>query len=710
MLKRWLCVGLTVLAVGLTGGLRAHADSDFDQALATAPQGISLNKTNSIIALGTAPMSHAAIEDTTNANTPGTQAVVVNTAPYQFGTAWSTDENSIDLTHNQTIGFWFYFGNQGVHAGDGMAFVMQNDPRGLAATPDYTDRPIGETLGVWAVDTNPDQAYVSEFAKTAIQNSWALEFDTHYNGLSGKSALGTANAFDLGEPAVHIASNYPGSGDTYDKRTVSGGLLGKDHYYYSMHHNGVIADNDQPNFLSNGQWHHMTLKWDATAKTMTYTFNDRNAKTGVAQSGTSQTVPIDLNKIDPAHTGHARWGFTGTTGQDYENNLIVLDNTPGLVDGTAEASLQDLTHNHPVTKDSQIVSGDKVELNYQLHYNGGRQSWSNINSRLNLPRGITYDAAEIDYAKGPTQSLKLSDIQDSKLAMTLDQSLDRDNDTATVKLWGTADKVDETLYNRTQPNTFSSNTLVTNADMPAFAINPSVDLDLNVTSANPVTLHTKEDGTVTGNVTVTTTAAVKPSVAVQATLNGKDLPDTAVASDGTFQLNLKADQLQMGTNRLRLTAATPHGDTSLVKTVLITVVGTLEFSNVDTTSSFVTSTLTGNPQLVARNDDWTLDVKDTRGTGQRWALSAQSTAFTDEKTGRTLQGGPVYVGRYGRQPLTDQSVQIMTHTTDDSIDDGQVNVANSWGARNGVLLDVDGDALAGNYQGTITWSLTNAPS
>ncbi|GEO69492.1 WxL domain-containing protein [Levilactobacillus acidifarinae] len=709
MLKRWLCVGLAAIMVGLAGGSQAHADTDFDQALATAPQGISLNKANSIIALGTAPMSTASVDDVTNPDSPGTQAVVVNTAPYQFGTAWSTDENSIDLTHNQSIGFWFYFGNQGINAGDGMAFVLQNDPKGIAATPQFTDRPIGETLGVWAVDTDPDQAYVSSFAKTAIQNSWALEFDTHYNGLSGKSALGTANAFDIGDPAVHIASNYPGSGDTYVKRTVSGGLLGKDHYYYSMTHNGVISDSSQPNFLSNGQWHHMTLKWDASAKTMTYTFNDRNPKTGVAQSGTSQTVPIDLSKIDPDNTGHARWGFTGTTGQDYENNLIVLDNTPGLVDGTADASMQDLTHNHAITKDSQIVSGDQVELDYKLHYNGGRQSWSNINSRLNLPKGITYKSAEIDYAKGSKQTLNVSDMSNNKLTMTLAQSLDSQNNEATVKLLGQANDVPETVYNPALSSTFSSNALVTNADTPSFAINPNVDLDLKVTSGNPVTLKTKEDTTVTGNVAITTTASTKPTVNVQGKLNGQALPDTPVASDGTFKLNLTADQLQMGTNTLKLTATTPHGDTSKTVTVLITVVGTLEFGDVDGTSSFVTSTLTGTQQLVSRNKDWGIEVKDTRGTGQQWSLSAQSTSFTDN-SGHTLSGGPVYVGSYGTQPLNGHAVQIMTHTTNDSTDDGQVNVANDWGDRSGVLLDVGGDTLSGTYHGTITWTLANAPS
>lgn len=709
MLKRWLSIGLAVLLVGLTGGVTAHADSDYDQAMATAPQGISLNKANSIIALGTAPMSTASVEDVTNPDSTGTQAVVVNTAPFQFGTAWSTDANSIDLTHNQSIGFWFYFGNQGIDAGDGMAFVLQNDAAGLAATPKFTTRPIGETLGVWGVDTDATRSSTSALAQTAIQNSWALEFDTHYNGLSGKEALGVANAFDLGQPAVHIASNYPGNGSTYIRNTVSGGLFGKDRYYYSMVHNGIISDSSQPNFLSNGQWHHMTLKWDASAKTMTYDFNDRDPKTGTAQAGTSRTVSINLSTIDPNNTGHARWGFTGTTGQSYENNLIILDNTPGLVDGSADASMQNLTRSRPITTGSQVVSGDQVELDYHLHYNGGRQSWSNINSRLNLPQEITYHSAEVDYANGDTQQLDVNDTSDGKLAMTLAHSLDSQNASAVVKLVGQANDVSDNFKNSALSSTFSSNALVTNADTPAFTINPNVALSLAVTSANPVTLKPKEGTTVTGKVGLATSATTPPATDVQATLNGTRLPETPTATDGTFSLNLTADQLQLGNNLLELTAVTDQGDASESVTVPITVVGTLSFGTVDATSSFTTEDLTGSNQLLSRNDDWGLAVHDTRGSGQQWTLDAQSTSFTDS-AGQTLSGGPVYIGSQGTQPLTTQPVQIMAHTTDDSVNDGRVEVTDDWDAHDGILLNVNGDTAAGHYQGTITWTLNNAPS
>lgn len=709
MLKRWLYLGLAALTLGLAGGLQAHADSDYDEALSTAPQGISLNKANSIIAIGTAPLDTASVVDVTNPNSVGTQAVVVNTAPYQFGAAWSTDDNLMDLSHDQTIGFWFYFGDQGSNAGDGMAFVLQNDPNGIAATPTFGSKVVGETLGVWGVDTNASQDYVSSFAKTAIQNSWALEFDTHFNGTTGSGAPGNANAFDVGYPAVHIASNYPGSGDTYKKMTYDAGLLSKAKYYYEMNHLGVISDSTQTNFLSNGLWHHMTLKWDASAKTMTYTFDDRNPTTGIEETGQSETVPIDLSKIDPDNTGYARWGFTGTTGEDYENNLIVMDNTPGLVDGTADASMTDLTHNKPITTDSQIIGNDQVELDYNLTYNGGRQSWSSIDGRLKLPNYINYTSGEITYENGDTEDLSPDKISDAKLDAELGQSLDSDNSTAKLKLLGTADNVTETQYNLPQASTFSSNALVATADTPSFAINPSVTLDLALTSPNDVTLHDKEDTTITGNVTVNTAAATKPTTTLATSLNGAALPDTPVNSDGSFSLDIAADQLQMGTNTVDLTAQTANGDTSKTITVTITVVGTLQFVNVAAHSSFADSSLTGSPELVQRSSDWNLTVQDTRGTGQSWVLDAQTTPFVDDDD-QPMDGGPVYVGRYGTQQLNSQPTQVMIHTTDDSVDDGLTDVSGTWTGDTGLLLNVGSGTAAGTYHGTITWTLTNAPS
>lgn len=127
---------LTVLGLGtvLATGMVASADADYDQALKTAPQGISLDN---IFVPGTTSNNQASIVNTTNPNITGTQAAKVNNGKKQFGALWSTTDNHFDLTKNMKSSMWMYFGNTGKKAADGMALVFQNDTRGLASTPTY---------------------------------------------------------------------------------------------------------------------------------------------------------------------------------------------------------------------------------------------------------------------------------------------------------------------------------------------------------------------------------------------------------------------------------------------------------------------------------------------------------------------------------------------------------------------------------------------
>ena len=100
MLKwRWRA-GLIALLLAFGASSVAWADSDYNQALATAPQGISLNKDNAILTVDTSGYSSSAIVNATNPATPGTQIAMVNNNTYQFGSIWSTDENYFDLTQD----------------------------------------------------------------------------------------------------------------------------------------------------------------------------------------------------------------------------------------------------------------------------------------------------------------------------------------------------------------------------------------------------------------------------------------------------------------------------------------------------------------------------------------------------------------------------------------------------------------------------------
>ncbi|MGV8056388.1 hypothetical protein PJN37_29250, partial [Mycobacterium kansasii] len=57
----------------------------------------------------------------------------------------------------------------------------------------------------------------------------------------------------------------------------------------------------------------------------------------------TKTVSIDTTKIDPNNTGYARWGFTGSTGTNWENNLVIFEQVPGVVNSSASVTATDLT-------------------------------------------------------------------------------------------------------------------------------------------------------------------------------------------------------------------------------------------------------------------------------------------------------------------------------------------------------------------------------
>ncbi|WP_143463079.1 WxL domain-containing protein [Levilactobacillus enshiensis] len=705
MFRRWLDAGLILLALTCWSGVvTAHAASDAAHALATAPQGILLSKPNAILTVATTSKSSATVVNTTNPAAPGTQAAVVTNNAGQFGSTWSTDDNSFDLTHNEQLSLWLYFGDQGNAATDGMAVVLQNDSRGVHAMPDWGNAPVSaETLGVWGVAAGTAVGSAKDIAATAIQNSWALEFDTNFNDKATRLTTG----LDAGRTTAHIASGYPGLATSYLPLLppATNAPTG-----YRLRHSGVISDATQPNFLANGAWHHLTLTWNATAQTMTYAFNDKNPVTETPEPGTRRTVAVDPKRIDPDHTGRVRWGFTGTTGTHAEDNLVVLENAPGLVTAQTSAQLTDLTQDKIVDHDDEVVSRDKVQLTYHLNYQGGRRVWSAIGGQLRLPAGIAYaKRATVTMANGQVTTVALSATRDGALTVAFKSALSRQNPSATVQVTGRILPVSTQQVVASVTSIFASSAFVGTATTPTFRVMPAVKLDLAVTSADPLVLPDLQKTTVTGKIGGFTRANVPPALCVTPKLNGATLARVTPQSDGTFTLSLAASQLQPGANVLKLTAVTASGDVSKTVTVPITVTGELKFDTVSSEEGFQASTLTGNSQLVGRTGDWRLVVQDTRGTGSRWTLNAQATALTTSD-GQQLAGQPVYVTSHGSLPIGTTPTPVLTHVTDDSEDAGRFDVVGSWTPRTGMLLTVTDGSAIGHYSGTIVWTLSDAPS
>lgn len=214
--------------------------------------------------------------------------------------------NYFDLTKDQTISAWIYYGDvyHNYPAGsnidkestytdgmndnktpDGLALVLQNDDRGAKAIStaiggDKAGYPsYGETLGVWGgstVDHSPltssvksyglipsypeDTVYNQKLQNGAIQNSFALELDalqnfkmpsTKITGINFEAIQGKDDYFDIANDykGQHITSGYPGDAATYKdyatKGFTSAVFTNTKGYYFSQNYNSGTSNNIQ---------------------------------------------------------------------------------------------------------------------------------------------------------------------------------------------------------------------------------------------------------------------------------------------------------------------------------------------------------------------------------------------------------------------------------------------------------------------------------
>lgn len=729
---------VAVAASVLGGSVVGHADADYDHAVKTMPRGLPIAGNFHIPYFMNSVIPNSA-ETVTSSGDSSRQAVQITNASNQVGSVWADrDKYYFDFTKNQRAAMWMYFGNMGNYwqAGDGMAFVVQNDYRGeqAIATTNFSTAPaVGQTLGVWGYASSLPNENETNVARRAIQDSWALEFDTYTNLKSPESAIDIPGSFDfqvgshngVDKPQPHIASNYPGvSGkrDTYETMNF------EKYSYTMMTHNGLIKTP-----LSDGSWHHVTIDYQAPAdgKTvgrMTYTINDKQLPGSGVQEKQSATVKFDYSLLkDPDTTGThisntGLWGFTGTTGnKNWENNLVVFEQMPGLVDANGTAKLYNRSHLDTSGKPTEIsagqnvTGGDRLRLDYQLQYNTGRVDWDNISAAIHLPDHVTVNSGTIAYANGKTEAVDLSNLSGQELSFKLGQLLNADNRTATISLEGKADNPTNDTSVVSQTSKFSGPNAIVSAETPAFnLVRSNVNFDLQVTSAPSVSLaSTSVTTTVTGNATLSGTGKESTGFTLHPILNGRSLKAVSFAANknntgaytGTFAYKLPSDAgLTKGANILSLTATDDvTGNESTAGEVILNV-GELDWGLVSGNSSFKDTTLTGNGQTVARNNDWHVEVDNQ--SGANWKMMAALTKPFANQSGR-LAGDLVYQPAMGDSEMMSGQTVMVANQSAEPVDE-LTDICKNWGPNTGMLLKVNGGATAGDYQGQITWTLVNA--
>ncbi|GEO69829.1 lectin-like domain-containing protein [Levilactobacillus acidifarinae] len=709
MKQRWYWGALLGLLCLLGPVTKVHAETAA-QFISRAPQGIALK--NAFVTgdhpVGSSQKNSALVISAEDSSVK-TQAVLVTSAPHQFGTIWSQAGNEFDLTHDVTTSMWMYFGDKKENAADGMALVIHNDPRGRKAMPQFSNNILGETLGVWGVDNQSKRTNPQEIAATAIQNSWALEFDTFLNKANDYKAAGKGTSFDTKLKGPHIAANYPGEAGSYTANKVTSLLPGnKPQYYFNLNHINPIQGNKD--FLSNGRWHHLTLDWQSQSQTLTYTFNDKDPQTEEPLAGIQRSVKLDLKKIDPENTGKATWGFTGSNGDEAANNLVIFEGVPGLVNASAQATLTDLTTHKSVGAGGEVRGDSPVQLDYRVKYHDGKQDWQGIQMAIQLPERVRFTTGKIVYPNRQTQELDLTRMENGRLVAELKHTLTAQNTEATVQLTGTT-------QNDVQPQpvaltraSFSAINGIATTALPRFKITPNFKLDLQPTSPDKVTIKHGQTTTIKGNVSWPNSIQLtNQDLRVQAQINGINQKPQALTGKVTGEVTYvpAAKSLKGGHNDVQLKVYDTYGNTSQPIKVDVYVIGTLSLDLVRS-GNFQTTTLTGQSQAnVVREGDWKVLVRDTRAEGTPWQLQVAATPFT-RTDDHPLDGQLVYVEGTQSTPISTKPVPIHRGAAMD--DQPVTNVTSTWDDQRGLSLNVGSQALTGQYQAEILWSLNDAPN
>jgi len=708
-------------------------DEDFEKALAKAPKGLSWNDkdftladfekaanerpdvTNSMpnVDHKSEKINRAKIFSSSNPNNPHTSIIQMTNGTHQTGAVWSSMDNNnyFDISHDQTTSMWLYFGknsnNDSNLNGDGMAFVLQNDSLGENAIALSGGLPVnGQSLGVWGADWDYKNHDRTKLSATAIQNSWALEFDTFNNVSSSQYEItGEGVSFDNKNPisGAHIAGNYPASPGTY----LSYNSYPKN--FFTLNHNNLAG---KPK-LVDSNWHHVTIHWNSTNSELSYKYDDKNPDTGKPIKQTPSIFKINTNNFDSTtgnpqyfnlNKGKTRlhWGFTASTGKYSENNLLIFESIPSFVDAEVTPTIYDDTlDGKEVTEGLVVDPNDDIRYKYSLNYKGWSREWNNIQATMEVPDNVKFTSGTITYPDSPINKgprpIPKKVFEDSNTTKNvnylLPEKLNHDSRNAIIELNGnTGRTTNKQLKVPSAHANFTGDNLITDADTVSFKID-NKSLFLESSSLNPIKIKPNDVVSIPAQVSNSSTNG-KPDYTkmnVYQTLNGKTTnAGIAINSNGTFTLKIDGAEIKDAAD-LSFFVEDPsyygYGTSNRVTRKIITD-GGLSFGIVQPTASFKNIQSYSSNRLVPRLGKWQVDVHDSRETGSSWTVQAKATNLINGQ--KKLNGHLVY-----KDPKNDTISTLMNNPvtiatgTKEPLDTDIKNITDSWTSQNGILLAMD---------------------
>lgn len=277
-----------------------------------------------------------------NSYVDGNNVIITDKNKNQKGSIFSTDANKLDLTKDFNAEMWINI--DGI--ADGVTFVMHNDPIKMI----YFFGSGSQYLAVYGYALSSNFDFVS--GSSNLKNSFAIEFDTWHNGISGDNFDGDV---DINSGKGHIAYTFPNRPSTYESERSGDFKITK------VNHLGV----QYPSFyLGDGQWRLLKIKWKTWDSNnngqLTYQYGDLNPVTA--------TIPRYIFDTDSVY-----WGFTGTTGttdEKIEKAMVAFKSVPGLVNYTDNLTFSNANGD----KIQSITQNSEITVDYSGEYTGGKQN------------------------------------------------------------------------------------------------------------------------------------------------------------------------------------------------------------------------------------------------------------------------------------------------------------------------------------------------
>ncbi|WP_125764144.1 L-type lectin-domain containing protein [Companilactobacillus hulinensis] len=707
---------------------------DLQHALDTAPRGMDIltesfiqgkfyktNDKNKLSNLNASKVIHRNQNDLNDR----TGILRVTHGNNQLGSIWSNIDgnNYFDVTRHQTMSMWMYFGREKDpvnpnSVGDGMAFVLQNDPRGVDAISSFKGNPAyGETLGVWGADfNNSTQLPTSEIAKTAIQKSFAIEFDTYLNKKSYPFQLnGEGVSFDIDKNSKHIAMNYPDSPLTYEAWYTPASRDRK--YYFKMMHKSAKESMK----MTDANWHHITMKWEPRYQSLYMSYDDKNLDGTRKPTFYEWNQQIDISHFDLKNSNKLRWGFTGSTGGQMENSLIVFESIPSFVSGDAHAAIRNNTKNKLITdEDFHVDADDDLSFIYNLNYQEGSKDWENILADINLPEEVEFTSGTIIYEDDTDdpEIISLSEVNGNNVQHILNKHLSDKSKHAIIELHARVKPVANATMVPSSHARFESDNLIADTDTPKFYIdtevlrmtmNPDGTLEYSSMSQLEDQIHVQVEVHYMGGQTIYPKNITLYSEIVGANQQSAKTLQGPPGDTAPFDLYIDKKNLKVGQNTIKVYAKNFRTKWTKTHTIIINIGGALEFGNIQQDVFFKPIHVDQPEQgrLIPRQNGWQVEVVDGRPSGVGWTLQAQADDMIDKAKNQKLNGNMIHRDEDGNIKPLGELTNIYSNVKHcEEVE--TIDVAGKWSEDSGILLQLNDQCLAGNYNGLIHWNLVDS--